>query len=1068
MAVKLYIGIKQNSYNKSTKKSNVKVSVTCSWTGGSWNHTSPSGWVKIDGKKYTFKASFNKKKSKSGTCTLYTKTVDVTHNSNGSKTLTCSAQYNSEVSSGVIKASVKKALGTSVTSSSSKKANSNKVKIEKLDLQNNTDNTVFVTWSWSKSHTDNYKVRWYYATGDDVWFIGNDGTETFKQSTYSAPSNAYKVKVSIKPISKKHTVNKKETSYWTADWASKVFYISSVVNPPTTPPVPSIDIDISDFDNDGTDDCVLNTELDNLDVDATHIAFQIVRDNASVYKTGTAEITTSHAAFSCKVDTGHEYKARCRSYKIKKGKKIYSEWSEYTSSVSTIPAIPSSITTIRANSKTSVYLEWSEVEDADTYDIEYTTKKEYFDGSNQTTTINGIEFTHYEITGMETGYEYFFRVRAVNENGASKWSDINSVIIGTDPAAPTTWASSTTVIVGEPLILYWVHNSEDGSSQTSAKLELNVDGVVTEIDVPNSTDEEEKDKTSFYEIDTSEYDEGAQIKWRVKTAGVLTTEYGEWSIQRVVDIYAQPTLDFGIFNAEGTMLDTIESFPFYARAEAGPTTQKPIGYHIIVTSAEIYETIDDIGNSITVNEGEEIYSKYFDIDTPLDVVFSANNIDLETDRSYTITCSASMDSGLTVTSSIDFNVEWIEEAYLPNAEISIDEETLTASIRPYCEVKPLTYYKVNYDSTNYVKTDEILDELQGERIEDVQTTTGENVYVGILPTDNIYYCETEEPTTFYYEVNYDSESKNYIVGEEITKIEGLPLGDVTTTTGEEVYWSGTINYCMIEGSISHYFKVSHDSSTGTYTKTSEELPGVDGEIVENVQTTTGEEVYFGVSTGGENVYFCTIEGESEYIDDVVLSVYRREFDGSFTELIKNVANNTCIQDPHPSLDYARYRVVATTESTGAISFYDVPGYPVGGKAVVIQWGESWSNFDTTNEDALEQPAWSGSLLKLPYNIDVSDSRKQDVDLVEYIGRKRPVSYYGTQLGESATWNVEIAKSDIETLYAIRRLSIWMGDVYIREPSGSGYWANISVSYSQKHCDLTIPITLSITRVEGGI
>ena len=93
--------------------------------------------------------------------------------------------------------------------------------------------------------------------------------------------------------------------------------------------------------------------------------------------------------------------------------------------------------------------------------------------------------------------------------------------------------------------------------------------------------------------------------------------------------------------------------------------------------------------------------------------------------------------------------------------------------------------------------------------------------------------------------------------------------------------------------------------------------------------------------------------------------------------------------------------------------------------------------------------------------------------VAYIGKcnqewERPVSYYGTQLGETASWKVEIPKNDEETLYALRRLAIWTGDVYVREPSGTGYWANISVSMSQTHCQLTIPVTLEITRVEGGV
>ena len=71
-------------------------------------------------------------------------------------------------------------------------------------------------------------------------------------------------------------------------------------------------------------------------------------------------------------------------------------------------------------------------------------------------------------------------------------------------------------------------------------------------------------------------------------------------------------------------------------------------------------------------------------------------------------------------------------------------------------------------------------------------------------------------------------------------------------------------------------------------------------------------------------------------------------------------------------------------------------------------------------------------------------------------------------GETATWTVDIDKKDTETLYALRRLSKWMGDVYVREPSGSGYWANVTVSFSRKHLETVIPVTLNIARVEGGM
>ena len=583
---------------------------------------------------------------------------------------------------------------------------------------------------------------------------------------------------------------------------------------------------------------------------------------------------------------------RCRSYRDKK----YSDWSDYSSNVSTIPSTPVGFTNCEATSETSVYLEWKKVATAKTYEIEYATKKRYFDESDATTKISNIEFTRYEITGLESGQEYFFRVRSVNDEGNSAWSDVTSIIIGKKPAAPTTWSSTTTVIVGETLNLYWVHNAEDGSSQTFAELELIIDGVTDTRTIKNSTDEETKDKTSVYTIDTSDYIEGTTIQWRVRTAGITQT-YGDWSVQRTVDVYAPPTLELSITNKDGEDLETIESFPFYVSALAGPNTQLPIGYHLVVTSNEVYETIDNIGNRKIVNSGETIYSHYFDISEALMVELSAGNINLDNNISYTVTCTASMNSGLTAEASSIVAVSWTDMEYEPNAEIGIDEETYTASIRPYCE----------------------------------------------------------------------------------------------------------------------------------------------------------------------NEYGVTIQG-------VLLSVYRREFDGKFTELATGLENvkNITITDPHPSLDYARYRIVATVKATGAVSYCDIPGYPVGCTSVIIQWDEDWTSFNTMNEDEMEEHPWAGSMLVLPYNIDVSEKQKPDVALVEYIGREHPVSYYGTQLGQTATWNMSVPKEDKETLYALRRLSIWMGDVYVREPSGSGYWAHITVSFSQKHCNLVIPVSIDITRVSGGI
>ena len=178
-----------------------------------------------------------------------------------------------------------------------------------------------------------------------------------------------------------------------------------------------------------------------------------------------------------------------------------------------------------------------------------------------------------------------------------------------------------------------------------------------------------------------------------------------------------------------------------------------------------------------------------------------------------------------------------------------------------------------------------------------------------------------------------------------------------------------------------YYNVTKTSDI--YTKTNTKLDSVWGEPVTGGITTTNEQVYFGMTADGNEVYYCIVEERTPVVD-VLLSVYRREFDGSFTELATGLdsAKSITITDPHPALDYARYRVVATSKTTGAISYYDAPGYPINGKAAIIQWDEEWRNLENTDAAAQEEPTWTGSLLKLLYNIDVSDRNSTTIYLIK--------------------------------------------------------------------------------------
>lgn len=736
---------------------------------------------------------------------------------------------------------------------------------------------------------DHFEVKWYYDVGDGLWYEGSSTTVTdMGPVTYSPPSNAIGINCMVLPVAKTYKQGDNDVPYWNGSWVNQTFYM--VNSQPVMPSVPTVEID----------KLQLTATVENIsDPQTDQIQFSLFNDTTKI-NSATVRVLARRATWTTTVSPGGRYRVLCRAMNvISANSATYSGWTELSEAVLAIPSAPEAITTIRGNSSTSVYLEWTAVDSAETYTIEYATNINYFDGSNATTKISGIEGTHYEITGLETGDEYFFRVCAVNDQGESGYTDIKSIAIGKPPIAPTTWSSSTTVITGTEVTLYWVHNAEDGSKERYAEVEITVgDHTETYTVRDEETPDDEEEKTKFYKVDTSSYVEGTKITWRVRTAGV-TLEYGEWSIKRTIDVYAQPTLALNVTNQNGDDITTVTSFPIFVKGLAGPKTQMPLGYHVTVTANSSYETVDSVGQTKRIKSGEAVYESHIDTNDALLLELSADNIDLQNGITYTVSVIASMNSGLTVESTADITVSWEDVSYEVDASISIDNETLAAYIRPY-------------------------------------TTDPDN------------------------------------------------------------------DYAIVSG--------------------------------------------------------------------VHMSVYRREFDGTYKEIASGIdpTKNTVVTDPHPALDYARYRIVAIDDATGAVSFYDPPAWPVGEGSIVIQWDEKWTNFDATNNGVRSEPVYAGSMLKFPYNIDVADTNSVDMTTVNYIGRTYPVSYYGTAIDSSSNWNAEIPATDTETIYQLRRLQIWKGDVYVREPSGTGYWANISVSFNITHQELTIPITFDIVRVEGGV
>ena len=851
-----------------------------------------------------------------------------------------------------------------------------KVSNVKISRDESTSRDLVVTWNFScvatvkkdyggssvvtvsnAYYTSGFKIRWWWNNELGIPFLGSEKTVNFtpQNDRFTIPDSAKNVWVHIMPISKSYTVKRREYAgngeykevseenvYFKGEWSSQVTY-STTVSLPDVPPVPTVKIENSHLTTE-----VNNVKVnDGVDPSKCMIQWQICQDN-KVNSDGTYYINsiksyliTNRAGTDRHVELGHEYKVRCRLIQPFGSSYRYSDYTDWSTPVKTKPNSAPRITecySIKASDDSSVvHLEWTSVSYADSYDIEYTNDKRYFErdvASNGVTSVaNDVTETTYEIKGLESGKKYFFRVRAKNSTDSTSWSSAKSVVLGTTPDIPTTWSSTVTAMVGEKIILYWTHNTEDGSKEESAKLRMTINDEIKKYDglviSKQYASEEQKDTISSFEIDTKDIPElanGGNIKWQIATKGI-SSQYSDWSIERTINVYKKPSLSLGIFlkNTSGDteeVENTIYKLPFWIHLIPEATNQNPIGCYIEIKANESYQTFDDAASVINISEGQVIFKE--NITIPYDTLNSGTKIQ-----------------------GNNYSIENLDEVY---------------------------HIRKSFKASNI----------------DLQ------------------------------------DGKSYTLNCKVYFDTGLVASKTRTL---DVSWIDSIPDCFLDGDV-------------TYIESS----------------------YSALITPR------CLDENSNPIENYLVSVYRKNYDGTFTAIAEdlNSYNLTEVEDPHPSLDYARYRIVATSTITGEVNYHDITPHKIGCSSIILRWDDVWSTY---NQSLYADQAWrswnNGSLLALPCNIGISDSNSADVELVEYIGRENPVSYYGTQIGSSSTWTVEIDRDDKETLYSLRRLARWMGDVYVREPSGSGYWASISISFSQKYNSRVIPVTINVKRVEGG-
>lgn len=558
--------------------------------------------------------------------------------------------------------------------------------------------SVYATWSWnhSKYPVDNYSVHWEYCTANGVWFQGTDDSPTAKQSVYSPPSNATRVRVKVKPIRKQVTKKKKKVRP-SSSYSGFAYYT-----------VTSITLEVPATPTNTLDHFKLTCSSTCDDYRVTQISFELLRGNA-VQQTATGNIVNGTAIVIFTLAAGYKYTVRARS--------IYgsyrSDYSARSGEIQTVPTVPTGLTRDRAQDSgedvTYLALKWNAVESATGYKLEYTNDKKYFDsgtGTQQATT----DQTKIFIPGL-TGGKWYFRIAATNSAGDSAWSTPVEFNYSVTPLIPTTWTTKSTHEKGTALRLYAVHNTTDEGVAYAVEWDYYINGSHYAVETYPPAPTDGSPQVCHFDVNIPTTATG-DLVWKARTTGYdydppTVENWSPWSATKTVKLYSPTTCDLSLAQGED-----VTEYPLDFTITTGPADLGTVSLILEVIPQESYEGYDGSGQVTTIPAGVPIYTEYFsmtasDWDDEVTRSLGPSDINLENAVPYKAVATCVKSSGLMATGEVEFEMSYEEGNYNLSALMEFDEDSMTMTISPICEDDEsdelpdclLSVYRINYDGS---------------------------------------------------------------------------------------------------------------------------------------------------------------------------------------------------------------------------------------------------------------------------------------------------------------------------------------------------------------------------------
>ena len=449
-----------------------------------------------------------------------------------------------------------------------------------------------------------------------------------------------------------------------------------------------------------------------------------------------------------------------------------------------IPEAPSQVSVIPTNVSGTVRIVWDwPWKEADTAVISWADHPDAWQSTDEPDEyeINNVRANEWNISGLETGIRWYFRVRLAKKTGDNQiygaWSNMETVDLSSAPTIPMLSTSAGVITEDGSVSAFWSYVTGDGTSQAYAEIceaEITQQGVEYG-DVIASTETAQHVDIYASEVGWAAGETHYLCVRVVSASGRISDGWSDpvpviiaepLEITSITTTLVEQTITV---DEDTRTINALTVMPMEVTVEGagdgGTTTiviERAADYHIDRPSEEDFNGY----------EGETIflYSEIGEEAVSIEREFLLGSLD--DDATYNLICTIQDGLGQTATEIIPFEVHWAHQAVIPTATATIDGNiAIIEATQPegYMQGDTIDIYRLSADKpeliveggefgTQYVDPYPAMGQFGGHRVVyrtidgDYITEDNELAWVDLREADGDYYDED------YSIIDFDGES----------------------------------------------------------------------------------------------------------------------------------------------------------------------------------------------------------------------------------------------------------------------------------------------------------------------